>query len=117
MAFAGGEHQRGAPHAALLRAAVAVLQVDLRAALHQQSDHPLVAVDGGEHQRGAAVAALLVDLRTVLQQQLDHRQVAVQGGAQQQREAAHAVSLVRRVGPPAAVKPLQHRLLLASMSR
>ena len=48
-------------------AAVADLQVDLRAAPQQQVDHPLVALAGGEHQRGVAEAFLHVDLRAVLQ--------------------------------------------------
>ena len=43
VAFGGGDHQGGA--------AVAVLQVDLRAALDQHLDHPLVAFAGGVHQQ------------------------------------------------------------------
>jgi len=75
-----------------------------------------VALLGGGHQCGAAVAGLLVDLRPAPQQQLDRPLVAAHGGAHQQRDATHAASLVRRVGPPATVKPRQQRRVLASLS-
>jgi len=53
-------------------AAFTVQQVDLRAALQQQLDHPLVAAVGGVHQRGDAIAVLQVGIRAALEQQLDH---------------------------------------------
>ena len=101
VAVVGGNHQRGV--------AVAVLQTDLRAALEQHVDHPLVAVEGGVNQRGGVIAALHVDLSATLEQQLDHSLVAVEGGAHQ-RGAAGAVL---QVDLRAALKQQLDRPLVA----